>query len=437
MRIRVLVVAIFLVGAALRLHHLTDFPERGRSADEYAWTWCGMTLLNEGVPRSWSWMPAYGGAFPVQTWHGAEYRIVKPWFDHPPLYPLYVGAFVRAAGMRQIFFVTERAMRMSSLPLFAATCFFLFLVARRMADATHATLALAFYAVAPVAVWNGRMAMAEALMLPVALAGWYALQRYGDTPPTGRVASARNGWLVAVGVAALLLPLTKVAALGFALFLFTAAVLRREHALALAVCVGAACGLGLYAAYGAHYNWRLFREVQENQASRFENFGGFYSMVFSPRAVGKAIMELPLILGFMTLLADLRDNRNVEMGLFGAAYAMTIAFMLPYNEYAWYALPLYPAMAFGLASFVVRAWRDASTGALWTWMLFSMTYLAWLACDAEALEPRKLRWWYLALAVLLPLVTRATVNRPRLWRAGFVGLVALQVLGDAVYSFRK
>jgi len=431
-RIRVLVVAIFLVGAGLRLHHLTDYPERNSTADEYAWTWSGMSLVNQGVPRAWSWMPAYGDV-PVSTWHGNEYRLVKPWFDHPPLYPLYVGAFMRAAGMRQIFYVQERVMRLSNMPLFAAAFFLLFLVARRVADETHALLTLAWWSVAPVAVWNGRLVMAEQLMLPLALAGWYALQRYGDAER----ASQRRAWLVAVAIAAMLLPLAKIAALGFALFLFAAAVLRRQWKLAAAVCVGGGAGLLVWLGYGAHYGWTLFRAVQENQASRFDNFGGFYAMVFTPRVVSKALMELPLVLGFVTLLFDLREGRHVEMALFAASYAMTIAFMLPYNEYGWYAIPLYPAMAFGVASFAVRAWRDVSTGALWTWVLFSVTWLAWIGCDAGVLKPHRLRWWYLALVVALPIYTAATVKRPRLWRAVFVGLVTLQGLGEAVYSFRR
>jgi hypothetical protein len=181
----------------------------------------------------------------------------------------------------------------------------------------------------------------------------------------------------------------------------------------------------------------LFRAVQKNQAERFTNFGGFYALAFSPSAVGSAFLELPFILGLMTLFADLRDGRNVEMGLFATAYAMTIAFLLPYNQYAWYAMPLYPAMAFGLASFVVRAWRDGAVGATWAWVLFSVTHLAWIACDADLVGPKKLRWWYCALAVLLPIGVAATAQRRRLWRAAFVGLVALQLLAEAVYAFRK
>ena len=387
-----------------------------------------MTLLDEGVPRSWSWMPAYGEV-PSTVWQGDHYRLVKPWFDHPPLYPLYVGAFMRAAGTRDLFAVELGVMRLSGLPLYAATLLLLFMVARRVADETHALLAIAFWAVAPVAVWNGRLVMAEALMLPLALAGWYALQRFGETH--------RRGWLVAVGVAAALLPLTKIAALGFALFYFTAAIVRRERTLAIVVCIGGAAGLLLYAAYGAHYDWSLFRAVQRNQASRFENFAGIESLLFSARVVDKGIMELPLILGLVTLLFDLRDGRNVEMGLFAATYAVTIAFLLPYNQYGWYAIPLYPALAFGLASFVVRAWRDAAAGALWTWMIFSLTSLAWLACEAGLVEARTLRWYYAAVAVALPFAWLATTRAPRRWRVGFGALVALQLLGDALYAFRK
>ena len=444
MRIRALVVAIFLVGVGLRAHRLGAFPEPNRTADEYAWTWAGMTLVAEGTPRAWSWLPAYGAAL-VHTWRGNEYKIVRPWFDHPPLYPMYVGAFMHAAGTHDIWQVELATARRSTLVLFAASFFLGFLVMRRSADETHAIVALAFFAVAPAAVWNGRLVMAEQLLLPLALAGWYALQRAGEADATrantrdgdARARSSRRGWLVAVGVAAALLPLCKVAGLGFALFLFSAAVLRRDRTLAAVVCLGAALGLAAWAAYGWHYGWTLFRAVLDNQSSRFSNFGGFFALVFNQRVVSQAFNYLPFLLGFMTLVADLREGRHVEMALFAVVYAVGIAFFLPWNEYGWYLIPLYPAMAFGLASFVVRAWRESSAGALWAWLLFSGTYLAWIAADCELVEPHKLRYVYIAVAVLLPFTALLTRRAPRVWRAILVGLVALQLLGDALYAFRK
>jgi hypothetical protein len=429
MRIRVLLVAIFLVGLGLRLHHLDRFPERNRTADEYAWTWAGMTLWSEGTPRAWSWLPGYPPTTPVVKWRGSDYRIVRPWLDHPPLYPLYVGAFMHAAGVHDPFAVELETMRLSTMLLFAAAFFLFYAVARRYADEAQVLVALGFYTAAPSAVWNGRLVMAEQLMLPLALAGWWALLRFVET--------RRRRWIVLVAVATALLPLTKAAALAFALFLFTVAVLRKERALAAAVCLGGLVGLAVYAAYGAHYGWPLFRTLLRMQASRFTNFGGFYALVFTPRVVNQSFMYLPFLLGFFTLLADLRDGRAGDVGLFAAVYAAGIAFFLPWNEYGWYLIPLYPAMAFGLASFVVRAWRDAAAGAAWSWLLFSVTYLSWIACDRALATPAVWRWIYLALLVALPLATVATARSPRRWRAGFGVLVAAQWLGDVWYALGK
>src|SRR5262249_46019466 len=147
-------------------------------------------------------------------------------------------------------------------------------------------------------------------------------------------------------------PLCKVAALGFALFLFTVAVLRRERAVVLAVCLGGALGLAAYAGYGAYFGWPLFRTILRMQASRFTNFGGFYALIFAPHVVPSPFNSLPFLLGFCTLMTDLRDGRHAEVGLFAAVYAGGIAFFLPWNEYGWYLIPLYPVLAFGVASYV-------------------------------------------------------------------------------------
>ena len=426
--VRALGVAIFLVGLGLRVHHLGTFPEPNRTADEYAWTWSGMTLVGEGTPRAWSWMPGYGNV-PLTHWRGDDYRIVRPWLDHPPAFSAYMGAFMRAAGTRDILAVELGTARLAMLPLFALAFFLFWAIARRQGDEATALVALAFFAAAPAAVWNGRLVMAEELMLPVALAGWWALVRFRET--------GARGWLVAVAALTALLPLVKVAALGFALFLFTIAAVKRERALAIAVCVGGALGLLLYAAYGAHYGWHLFREILREQGSRFVNFGGFYALVFTPRVVVTAFNYLPFLLGFFVLLADLRDGRNAEMGLFAAVYAGAIAFFLPWNEYGWYLMPLYPAMAFGVASFVVRAWREAATGAAWAWVLFSFTYVAWILCDRQVVKPASFRYVYLAVLIALPLFTAATARAPRRWRVGFGVLVAAQWLGDVWYAFGR
>jgi 4-amino-4-deoxy-L-arabinose transferase-like glycosyltransferase len=431
-RIRALAVAIFLVGLTLRLYHLDRFPERNRTADEYAWTWSGMTLLTEGTPRAWSWLGGYPG-FPVIKWRDNDYRIVKPWLDHPPLYPIFVGAFMLVSGTHDIFAVELLPMRLSTMLLFIIAYWLFYIVLLRYEDATLTLLTLAFWGVAPTAVWNGRLVMAEQLMLPLALLGWLALDRFG----AAKTPRQRRGWLIALGLACALLPLCKTAACAFVLWLFALAIRRADRRAAVVIAAGAICGCAIYLGYGAHYGWHLFRTILQVQGARFTNFGGFNALIFAPRVVEKPFMYLPFLLGFFVLLSDLRAGRHVELGLFVAVYAVGIAFLLPWNGYGWYLIPLYPALAFGLASFVLRAWRDAAADAFWIWLLFSVTYLCWIVCDAGVGSPQLWRWVYIVIAALTALTSRLAARFPSRWRAAFGVFVGAQLLGDCWYVLRR
>jgi hypothetical protein len=432
MRIRALAVAIFLAGLTLRGYHLDKFPERNRTADEYAWTWSGMTLLQEGTPRAWSWLPGYSRS-EMKHWRNDDYRIVKPWLDHPPLYSIYVGAFMLASGARDIFSVELLPMRLSTMLLFVIGYWLFYIVLKRYDDDWLRLLTLAFYCVAPTAIWNGRLVMAEQIMMPLALFGWLALDRLQSVLPERR----RRKWMVALILTCVALPLCKTAASAFVLWLFAIAVARNDRRAAILVAGGGMVGFILYFAYGAHFGWPLFRTMLTVQGARFTNFGGFHALLFAPRVVEKPFMYTPFILGFFVALDDLRKKRHLEIGLWVATYAAGITFLLPWNGYGWYLIPLYPAMAFGLASFVLRALRDRQGDAAWLWLLFSVSYLCWIVCDANVGSPQLWRWIFIALAAAIPLTTRAAEKFPVAWQRGFAVFVALQLVGDAWYSLRR
>jgi hypothetical protein len=190
-------------------------------------------------------------------------------------------------------------------------------------------------------------------------------------------------------------------------------------------------------AYGAHFGWSLFRTIMTVQSARFGNFGGFNALMFNPRVAEKPFMYFPFLLGFFVLVSDLRDKKYVEVGLLAMVYSAGITFLLPWNGYGWYLIPLYPALAFGLASFVVRTLREANGDAFWIWLLFSITYLCWIICDGQLALPQQLRWVYIGIAALTPFTSWASRRWPARWRVGFAAFVALQLIGDTWYTLRQ
>jgi len=82
--------AIILLGYYLRLKMFSSFPAIGDTQDEIKYAFNGLSLIKEGVPQSWSWREEYGN-FPIVKIRNNPYRLVKPYFDNPPLFALIMG----------------------------------------------------------------------------------------------------------------------------------------------------------------------------------------------------------------------------------------------------------------------------------------------------------------------------------------------------------
>src|SRR3989304_3630328 len=90
--------SILFLGFFLRAYNFTTAPRLGATFDEFAWTWLGMSLIQEGVPSSWSSYPQYVGFREFKKYQGATFWIVKPYLEHPPLFALIAGSFAIANG---------------------------------------------------------------------------------------------------------------------------------------------------------------------------------------------------------------------------------------------------------------------------------------------------------------------------------------------------
>lgn len=105
---------IALVGLILRFVDYEKVPPFGVTWDELAYPWSGMTLIETGIPRAWSWLNAYT----VSEMHFMfenPVRIVTPWINHPPLYSFILGKWVLINGAKD--FIDVRLSTIRIIPI--------------------------------------------------------------------------------------------------------------------------------------------------------------------------------------------------------------------------------------------------------------------------------------------------------------------------------
>ena len=429
-----LVAAVLLLGVGLRAWRLGDQPAHNATADEYALTWAGMTLVANGTPQSWSWLDAYGTRSVIQ-WRGNPYPIVQPWMDHPPLYPLVMGLWMRVGGYIDPLSVDLRYMRVSSVLLFGLSFFLLAQLALRNLAFPAGVVALLLYAVAPPAVIQQRLVVTEALWVSLGLAAFLLMQRWQKTRST-RI-------LLGLTCVCALLPLSKGAALAYSFALLVAAAREREKSLVAAVCTGTVLGLILWVIYGALVGGDMFFAVQGSHADRFNGFDGFVALLFHPSVLSSLVNYLPWLLGLIWSIALMGDARGPAWSVIPVAYAAAMTFFVDEEfVYGWYYLPMYPWLCLAMGDLFWRGWHTRRPGVTWLWFVFAWVgAVAWML-EAEVLSTEVLR--YLYLLGLLGVTFYTLLPRRILWitarwvvgvgTAGWIVSGVAQVLWGALSS---
>ena len=119
--------AIAFLGYFLRLQQFSSFPPVGDTEDEVKYAFNGLSLIQKKVPESWSWYDDYGD-FSTLHIRNSNYRLVKPYFDDPPLFALLSGAYAIQKGMNTYEKVEAGALRWPMLKLGALNVFLLFIL---------------------------------------------------------------------------------------------------------------------------------------------------------------------------------------------------------------------------------------------------------------------------------------------------------------------
>ncbi len=346
--------AIALLALALRLHDHALVPFHHETADEYQHAWEGWHLLREGVPASWT---AFADRYPAEArsefrWFGDPYVVVRPYFDHPPLFSIPVGLVAALAGADHFLECALPAIRLVPILLSVLGVWLVARLARLYGATERAALCAALiYATLPVIVMAHRLVKAENL-LAILFMGTLVLIGPQERPLSGR----RAVWAGLLGGLSLWTKATGVVVPGVAVLLLIS---RRQRRAALIV-LGIAAGFGaLYLLYAWANDWSIFLQVLGRQAtSKWVSLEGLQDFL-TGRVVSKGFGRgLYLFLWIAIGVAAFRKERAILIPV--AVYTILLALTADHRViYGWYRIPIYPFMCIAAGLYLDDMIREA------------------------------------------------------------------------------
>jgi len=366
------------LGILLRAWQYWYFPVAGETQDEVAWTLLGSSLLQTGTPISWSYFKGYQ-VMEVVVHQGAEFPLVKPAVDHPPLFALLPGMIQTFTGhfwkeIPSIKLVRFPLVLLGALNLSLFTVWLLKAKLKRV----HVVTALLIAATAPSLVFLSRLVVSENLLVT-----WLLLILILNTQEDDENQTSRGWrrWLWILVHAAL--PLTKISGIAIGLGSLATAWYRKDKARFWSALDGLGVGVGLLMLYMAHYDFGLFWQVQTQQAQRDTGLLSLFSTwLWEPTLVREVFADIWNQVGLIALLAvawllpNLKKDEQCSLMAVLFLFMAQLAFLLlsvgEHTIHGWYRIVFWPLWAYVIGQLVQYAWDKRNAVALAvSWLLMA------------------------------------------------------------------
>ena len=328
-------VLIFVMALILKLHNYSVYPQRGATSDEYTYSFMGVSLLTLGVPISWSNFNIYKNTYDLII-DNLYFPMVFPYFDHPPLNGILVGAWAIINGQNSFASIQLSTIRLVPIALSLISAILVYLLAKRWYDERIALWSLLIYTTATTFVINGRVVFAENLLTPLLLLSLYIYT-------IRRVIKVHTA--ITLGVLAGLSIWTKE--LGVSVFLTFLYVFIHDRVpqryLVMLTLTFLLFGVG-YAAYGTYFGSQTFFGILMAQSSRPIGPQVLQTLINTPIIVNKPYFDGWYFLGFLCLFFACFDVARHKLLVVPAAiYFFLLIFSInQVGEMGWYMIPLFP-----------------------------------------------------------------------------------------------
>ena len=373
---KILVVAVILsLGLGLILHNYAQYPQRGASADEYTYSFLGLSLIKDGVPASWSHFSAYKNKYSL-TINNAYFPVVYPYFDHPPLNGLLVASVALLNGESEFYQISLATIRLVPIFLFMVTSILVFLIGKKLYGYKTGLWALLINTTTPIIVMNARVVFAENLLTPLFLLALYLYILFKDKLkfPIVFLLGTLSGlaiWTKELGIivfiSLLYLFIEKKQSLRLTLLLISTTLL---------------FGLG-YVLYGAYYDWGLFKDIVTIQSTRNIGPDNLLILLFKPIIVNKEYYDGWYFLGLLSIFTALIKYTKHKIIIVPAIVYFLLLIISASQDIisGWYMIPMFPLMSLLVAALLVESQRK------FNWYPLAMLLFVGLAQIKLVFEP--------------------------------------------------
>lgn len=375
-----LVATIIFYGFLLRTYMYQYFPFSGASDELYS-VWNGLSLINEKIPASWSEYPVYKKENIIfEGWvegkwengNHARYRIVKPWFDHFPLFSLIVGANAKFFNLKNFSILPTGIIRLPMLLIGLVNLFLLFITANKLFKFNTATLSLLVYATAPIIIFSSRMISCENLLTTFEILIVFFLFKYlnkGDKID-----------LFLVYLFLFFSFLTKGTAIFFGLSVFLILLLYKKNKQAIIVILPIFIAGLLMLLYGLYYDGSLFLKVMRWSTIRGVGLSTVALYFLKPMVVNDIFFDGWFYFGFISLLISFfkynfkKDKAITIIIVFFISWIIGLIFTSSETDLiGWYRFPLFPLMAMAGGKLLVDFIKEENVLGLFFSFIFLLT----------------------------------------------------------------
>ena len=421
------VIFILVISLVLRLHNYEKYPQRGATADEYAYAFLGISLLKNHVPISWSAFPVYENRRDL-TIKNLYFPIVWPYFDHPPLGGFLTGGLSLLVGQDSFEKVDLKTIRLVPILLSMFSSIFLFLIAFRLYNYKTAVWSLLIYVTTTIFVINGRVAILENILTPLFLLSLYLFSLFEKKISYAKVIilgilSGLAFWIKTPGVAIFLslfflFKNKNLKFKPFVVFVFISILIMVSYWL-----------------YGAYYDWDLFLKIWSFQSGREIGPQTLHMLLTNPIIVNKQYMDGWYFFGFLSIFYSLIDFKKNKLVVVPAVIYLLviISSITRHGEMGWYVIPLFPFMAIVSARILIESIENKSWY-IFAFLLFvGMGQVKFLYEEILGLTPGQFR----IILVLLfgPLFMASLFNKEKLFRVLSNAWFYIFIIGNIILTY--